>query len=93
MVLIKGLPPGSATGRAMGGGTAWSDTVATLNRWGWLLQCQIAMVGGASRSDLPRPPEPPEPGWQDKARTTEQRRRRKAERWLARHPELRQHVT
>lgn len=88
LVLIRGLPPGSALGRAMGGDVALSDEVTATRMAAWQISCYIAAAVGAKQSDLPKPPKPPEPGWQAKAREAEERMARKAARWLARHPEL-----
>ena len=88
LVLIRGLPPGSALGRAMGGDAALSDEVTATRMAAWQISCYVAMGAGAKRSDLPKPPEPPEPGWQAKAREAQERQDAKARRWLARHPEL-----
>ena len=88
LVLIRGLPPGSALGRAMGGDAALSDEVTATRMAAWQISCYIASAVGAKQSDLPKPPKPPEPGWQAKAREAEERMARKAARWIARHPEL-----
>lgn len=88
LVLIRGLPPGSALGRAMGGDVALSDEVTAIRMAAWQICCYIASAVGAKQSDLPKPPQPPEPGWQQKAREAQERQDAKARRWLARHPEL-----
>ena len=88
LVLIRGLPPGSALGRAMGGDVALSDEVTATRMAAWQICCYIASAVGAKKSDLPKPPQPPEPGWQQKARKAQERQAAKARRWLARHPEL-----
>ena len=85
LVLIRGLPPGSALGRAMGGDVALSDEVTATRMAAWQISCYIAAAVGAKQSDLPKPPEP---GWQAKAREAQERQDAKARRWLARHPEL-----
>lgn len=88
MVLIRGMPPGSALGRAMGGAAALSDEVTAMRNAAWQITCQVAASAGAKKSSLPPPPKPPEPGWQKKAREKEDRQHAKAMRWLERHPEL-----
>jgi len=88
LVLLRGLPPGSALGRAMGGDVALSDEVTATRMAAWQICCYIASAVGAKQSDLPKPPQPPEPGWQAKAREAQERQDAKARRWLARHPEL-----
>lgn len=88
LVLIRGLPPGSALGRAMGGDVSLSDEVTAVRMAAWQICCYIASAVGAKQSDLPKPPQPPEPGWQAKVREAQERQDAKARRWLARHPEL-----
>ncbi|WP_136191978.1 hypothetical protein [Actinomyces procaprae] len=88
MVLLRGLPPGSALGRAMGGDVSWSDEVAAIQHGTWQIISYIAAAAGAKRNQLPKAPKPPEPGWQAKARAQQQKQDAKAARWLARHPEL-----
>lgn len=72
----------------MGGDAALSDEVTATRMAAWQISCYIAAAVGAKKSDLPKPPQPPEPGWQDKAREAEEHKARKADNWFARHPEL-----
>lgn len=88
LVLIRGLPPGSALGRTMGGDAALSDEVTATRMAAWQISCYIAAAVGAKQSDLPKPPQPPEPGWQAKAREAQNRTTLKAGNWFTRHPEL-----
>lgn len=88
MVLIKGMPPGSALGRAMGGDAALSDETTAIRNAAWQIVCQVAVSAGAKKKDLPKSPKPPEPGWLKKAREAEERKHAKALRWLERNPEL-----
>lgn len=75
-LLIEQLPPGSRLARAMGGGGAWTTTDHLL-----------AQLLTAIRSDLAGKrldaPEPPEPGWLDKAREKNDSARRRAARILS----------
>ena len=48
----------------------------------------LCAVNGVKEGKRPRPVEPPEEGWQDKAREKESKANRKMENWLKRHPEV-----
>jgi len=88
-VLLRGLPAGSCLGRAAGGSAAWSDETAAILYGLWRVESRIvSTIPGAKRRDFPSPPEPPEPGWQDRIREKAEREKAKARNWLARHPEL-----
>ncbi|WP_115728245.1 hypothetical protein [Actinomyces culturomici] len=87
-VLIKGLPPGSATGYAEGGAAALSNEAALIRDVGWRLECAVLGAAGAKQSQLPPRPEPPEPGWQEKVAEKQRKAEAKARAWLARHPEI-----
>ena len=87
-VLIRQLPPGSRLHRAHGGESAWPDDVAAIHLQGNRLVDALYAVHGASTSKRPKPVEPPEEGWQEKARENESKAQRKMENWLKRHPEV-----
>lgn len=88
LVLIHGLPTGSNLGLAMGGDAALSDEVTAIRMGVWQICCYIATAAGAKRRDLPKRPEPPEPGWRERAREVETQVTLKAGNWFVRHPEL-----
>ena len=87
-VLINGLPPGSAYGRARGGAEAWSEETAAALIGSWRVESAVMAAAGAGRALLPAPPRPPEVGWREKARRRQERTARKGAAWLARHPEV-----
>ena len=87
-VLINGLPPGSAYGRARGGAEAWSEETSAALIGSWRVESAVLAAAGAGRALLPDPPRPPEVGWREKARRRQERTARKGAAWLARHPEL-----
>lgn len=87
-VLVKGLPPGSAVGYCEGGASALSNEASLIRDVGWRLECTILAAAGAKQSQLPTRPEPPEPGWQEKAAEQQRKAEAKARAWLARHPEI-----
>ena len=82
LVLIKGLPPGSALHRARGGDAFWSDEVAAIKSMGHRLETTIIAVNGGNR--FPKAPEPPPVGWQVDAARREARFAAKVARFKAR---------
>lgn len=87
-VLITQLKPGSRVHRAQGGVGAWSEAEAAIHLQGNRLADVLCAVNGVKESKRPKPVEPPEEGWQDKARENESKAQRKMENWLKRHPEV-----
>ncbi|MDY2669768.1 hypothetical protein [Schaalia hyovaginalis] len=87
-VLVKGLPPGSQTGLLEGGPAALSNEASLIRDVGWRIECTILGAMGAKQSQMPPRPEPPEPGWQERAAEKQRKAEAKARAWLARHPEI-----
>lgn len=87
-VLVRGLPPGSATGYLEGGYSALSNEAALIRDVGWRIECAIIGAAGGRKSQMPPRPEPPEPGWQDKAAEQQRKLEAKARAWMARHSEI-----
>ncbi|QWW20127.1 hypothetical protein I6B53_03250 [Schaalia sp. 19OD2882] len=87
-VLVRGMPPGSTTAFLEGGRAAWSNEVAAVHEEGWLLRDVVVQLLAGKGAKRPPAPEPPEPGWLDKAAAREDKQLRKLENWLARHPEV-----
>lgn len=80
LLLIEQLPPGSRLGRKIGGGSVWSDAVSAIHEEGYLIRAGVMAALGVSRSDIPGPVEPPEAGWQEKAREAQEAERGEQER-------------
>ena len=76
-VLVSGLKPGSRLGLALGGDMAWSDEVATMNVQAHRILTGTMSALGVPKSKLPKRIEPPEPGWQAKAREQQELRESK----------------
>lgn len=87
-VLIRQLLPGSRLHRARGGVGAWPEEVAAIHDRANQIVDVICAVNDVKESKRPKPVEPPEEGWQDKAREREAKASRKMRNWLARHPEV-----
>lgn len=86
MVLIKGLPPGSALHRARGGPGFWSDEVTAIKEAGHRIEATLLSVNGSKR--LPKAPEPPQEGWQVEAEKRQARLNAKVRRFQERQKRL-----
>ena len=82
--LLSNLPAGSALARATGGNAAMSEETWALLVSAWRLECRLLDVNGVKPSKWPKPPKAPAATHSD----TSSRQKTKAERWLARHPEI-----
>lgn len=76
------------TGFQEGGHAALSNEASLIRDVGWRLECSILAAAGAKQSQMPARPEPPEPGWREKAAENQRKAEAKARAWLARHPEI-----
>lgn len=86
-VLASQLPGGSRLRARLGGQGAWSDEVAAILVSGWRTQCAVIGAAGGKRANMPKPPEPPRPGWVDEAREREEKRKQKLARVIGRYLE------
>lgn len=87
-VLIRQLLPGSRLHRAHGGVGAWTEEVAAIHHQGNRVVDAVYATSGVNPGKRPKPVEPPEEGWQEKAREKDAKAQRKMRNWLKRHPEV-----
>lgn len=83
-MLIRGLPAGCRFRREYGGDGAWSAEEHAIHAEGQRVVAATLLGAGAKKSQVPEPLKPPSEGWMREAREKEERRTRKAERWVRR---------
>lgn len=84
VVLISQLPPGSRLRRALGGAEAWSEHVAAIHIEGQRNMAATLSAAGVKSGKIPKPVEPPKPGWKAEAEAKAERQGQKAARWIER---------